>query len=72
MADASTLKKVACDAIDAAAGELHTLSQEIWDHPELNFEEKHAHTVRQIFCVVKQFIGYYINFFLVKEVYSLK
>jgi metal-dependent amidase/aminoacylase/carboxypeptidase family protein len=45
MADASTLKKIACDAIDAAAGELHALSQDIWEHPELNFQEKHAHDV---------------------------
>ena len=46
MADVTTLKKVACDAIDAAAAELHKVSQDIWENPELNFEEKHAHAVR--------------------------
>ncbi|CAH1800018.1 unnamed protein product [Owenia fusiformis] len=39
------LKKIACDAIDKAAGELNTLSQEIWKNPELNFEEHRAHKV---------------------------
>ena len=41
--DATELKKIACDAIDAAAGDLGDLSQEIWKHPELNFEEHRAH-----------------------------
>ncbi|XP_072168627.1 xaa-Arg dipeptidase-like [Diadema setosum] len=31
--------------IDAAASDLNILSQEIWLHPELNFEERHAHKV---------------------------
>ncbi|CAH1800017.1 unnamed protein product [Owenia fusiformis] len=39
------LKKIACEAIDKAAKELNTLSQEIWKNPELNFEEHHAHKV---------------------------
>ena len=46
MADVESLKKVACDAIDHASGELNEVSQEIWKNPELNFEEKHAHQVR--------------------------
>ncbi|XP_038048318.1 peptidase M20 domain-containing protein 2-like isoform X1 [Patiria miniata] len=37
--------KVAKSKIDASAGELNTISQEIWSHPELNFNEHHAHEV---------------------------
>ena len=48
MADVSSLKKVACDAIDAAADELHKVSEEIWENPELCFKEKHAHAV----CII--------------------
>ena len=39
------LHKAACDEIDAAAEGLSELSQEIWKHPEENFEEVHAHRV---------------------------
>ena len=45
MVDVAALKKCACDAIDAASEDLHQLSQQIWSHPELNFEEKYAHDV---------------------------
>ena len=45
MADTKALKKVACDAIDQAAEELNEVSQEIWKHPELYYEEKYAHKV---------------------------
>ena len=38
-----TLKKVASEAIDKAADDLNTLSQDIWSHPELCFEEKYSH-----------------------------
>ena len=38
-----TLKKVACAAIDKAAEDLNALSQDIWNHPELCFEEKYSH-----------------------------
>jgi metal-dependent amidase/aminoacylase/carboxypeptidase family protein len=48
MADTETLKKVACDAIDKAAEELNEVSQEIWKHPELYWEEKYAH---QVCCI---------------------
>ncbi|XP_048769646.2 xaa-Arg dipeptidase-like [Ostrea edulis] len=37
------LKHVACSAIDKYADDLHTLSKEIWLHPELNFEEFYSH-----------------------------
>ena len=40
-----TLKKTACAAIDDAAAELKTLSLDIWSHPELDFNEYHAHKV---------------------------
>ena len=39
------LHKVACEEIDSEAVALHELSQEIWNHPEENFEEVHAHRV---------------------------
>jgi len=42
---AEALKKVACEAIDATSGDLARLSRDIWEHPELNFEETHAHAV---------------------------
>jgi hypothetical protein len=45
MADKKMLKQVACDAIDKVAEELNEVSQEIWKHPELCYEEKHAHQV---------------------------
>ena len=42
-ASVETLKKVACEAIDKAADDLNALSQDIWNHPELCFEEKYSH-----------------------------
>lgn len=39
------LKTAACEEIDRHANELQGLSQSIWEHPELNFEERHAHQV---------------------------
>ena len=39
------IKAIACEAIDAAATELHALSDSIWHHPELAYEEKHAHKI---------------------------
>ncbi|XP_071112936.1 xaa-Arg dipeptidase-like [Haliotis cracherodii] len=38
-----SLKEVACREIDANAADLNTLSQEIWKHPELAYEETFAH-----------------------------
>ena len=49
------LKKVACDAIDNAAAELHKLSDDIWNHPELGFQEKYAHQVLTQFLVKQGF-----------------
>ena len=37
------LKNIACEAIDKAAAELNSLSDDIWSHPELCFEEKYSH-----------------------------
>ena len=37
------LKQIACEAIDSQISDLKTLSRDIWDHPELCFEEKYAH-----------------------------
>ncbi|OWF37534.1 peptidase M20 domain-containing protein 2-like [Mizuhopecten yessoensis] len=39
------LKKLACDHIDKLTAELGSLSQDIWDHPELGYKEYHAHDV---------------------------
>ena len=39
------LKLIACDAIDVAADDLHALSDDIWNHPELGLSETHAHQV---------------------------
>ena len=43
MADA--LKKTASEAVQDARGELRELSDEIWKHPELGFEEHRAHAL---------------------------
>ena len=40
-----SLYKAAAEEIDAAANALHELSQEIWNHPEENFQEVRAHGV---------------------------
>ncbi|XP_070580398.1 peptidase M20 domain-containing protein 2-like [Ptychodera flava] len=45
MADLKSAKQKACEAIDRAATDLNTLTEEIWKNPELNFEEHHAHQV---------------------------
>ena len=37
------LKKAAREAIDEAASELHKLSEDIWNHPELALKETRAH-----------------------------
>ncbi|XP_005111933.1 peptidase M20 domain-containing protein 2 isoform X2 [Aplysia californica] len=36
-------KKLACEAIERENSALRALSLDIWDHPELCFNEKHAH-----------------------------
>jgi len=45
MADATTLKQIACEAIDKHANELREINRKIWENPELCFEEKSAHQV---------------------------
>ncbi|XP_070580396.1 xaa-Arg dipeptidase-like [Ptychodera flava] len=45
MADREGAKQKACEAIDKAATDLHSLSQEIWKNPELGYKEYHAHQV---------------------------
>nr|XP_002733245.1 PREDICTED: peptidase M20 domain-containing protein 2-like [Saccoglossus kowalevskii] len=45
MTDMENMKKTAANAIDAASKDLHELSMDIWNNPELNFEEHHAHKV---------------------------
>ena len=49
MDTAARLKTLSDAAIDAAASQLAELSRDIWSHPELNYEEKHAHFVLTAF-----------------------
>ena len=42
---AAELKQVALKAIDSRIGDLQVLSSDIWSHPELAFQEKHAHQI---------------------------
>ncbi|KAL3882709.1 hypothetical protein ACJMK2_029022 [Sinanodonta woodiana] len=37
------VKQAACDAIERAEDDLFKVSQDIWSHPEENFQEHHAH-----------------------------
>lgn len=39
------IKKTAIAAIENTSNSLNTLSQDIWEHPELNYKEHHAHKV---------------------------
>ena len=36
-------KNIVSHAIEEAAADLNQLSQQIWSHPELNYQEYHAH-----------------------------
>ena len=45
MTTTQQLKQTAFEAIDSCRDELHQLSQQIWDTPELGFNEHHAHQV---------------------------
>ena len=49
------LKKVACATIDKAYGELHNLSQSIWQNPELNYAEHHAHDLLTSYLLKQDF-----------------
>ena len=42
---AAELKQAALEAIDARIDDLQVLSSDIWNHPEVAFQEKHAHKV---------------------------
>uniref|UniRef100_A0A2C9JX77 Peptidase M20 domain-containing protein 2 n=1 Tax=Biomphalaria glabrata TaxID=6526 RepID=A0A2C9JX77_BIOGL len=44
-ADMTTPKSIACNAIDRANDCLREISLDIWEHPELCFQEHHAHKV---------------------------
>ncbi|CAG5127223.1 unnamed protein product [Candidula unifasciata] len=52
----SNLKSLACAAIDKESSNLRTLSLDIWEHPELCFEEHHAHEVLTNFLESKGFL----------------
>lgn len=39
------MEEAAKAKIDASAEDLNAISQDIWTHPELNFNEHHAHEV---------------------------
>ena len=49
------LKAAACEAIDQAAGQLHTLSQQIWSSPELAYQEHQAHKLLTDFLRERDF-----------------
>ncbi|BFY98174.1 hypothetical protein BsWGS_01214 [Bradybaena similaris] len=51
-----TLKKIACDAIDKETAQLFDLSQEIWHHKELAFEEHKSHGTLTQFLEERGFI----------------
>ena len=55
MTPVEKLYKVACDAIDKAAKDLHQLSDAIWSKPELNFEEHGAHETLSHFLETYKF-----------------
>ncbi|PIK40145.1 hypothetical protein BSL78_23020 [Apostichopus japonicus] len=56
------MEAVAVDKIDSSSERLNTLSQELWNNPELCFEEHHAHEIlttfleKEGFQVQKQYI----------------
>lgn len=51
-----SLKKIACDAIDKETSQLFDLSQEIWHHKELAFEEYKSHATLTQFLEERGFI----------------
>lgn len=53
------LKRTACSAIDSCASELEGISSDIWNHPELGHEERHAHSVLTAFLEKHGFQVYY-------------
>ncbi|KAK7108250.1 peptidase M20 domain-containing protein 2-like [Littorina saxatilis] len=55
MANEQKLKKIACEVIDGFSPQLKNLSRDIWNHPELCFEEKYAHKRITDFLQVRGF-----------------
>lgn len=55
MADASALKKIACEAIDNHAQALQQVNRQIWEKPELSFKESFAHEVLTDFLEIEGF-----------------
>ncbi|XP_028392621.1 peptidase M20 domain-containing protein 2-like [Dendronephthya gigantea] len=55
MADVSKLRGVACKTIDDTSAELNNISQEIWKHPQQNFEEVFAHNLLTTFLKERGF-----------------
>ena len=56
MAEIPNFHCVACKAIDDSAAELTNLSQEIWNHPEQNYQETFAHNLLTTFLKGKGFV----------------
>lgn len=50
------LKRVTCDAIDKYAEDLCSLGMDIWEHPELDFQEFYSHDYFAKFLEDKGFI----------------
>lgn len=46
--------------IDASASDLNNISQEIWSHPELGYEEHHAHKILTDYLEKE---GFEVNFY---------
>ena len=55
MADIVKLRGVACKTIDDSSAELNNIGQEIWRHPQQNFEEVFAHNLLTTFLKEKGF-----------------
>ena len=56
------LKKKACDAIDSVAFDLHKLSDDIWNHPELALKETRAHETLTDFLTQQGFEVKLLNY----------
>ena len=55
MAEIPKLQRVACEAINDSASELNNIGQEIWKHPQQNYEEIFAHSLLTTFLKGKGF-----------------
>ena len=54
--DAKELKNIAIETIDAHADDLFKLSHQIWENPELKYEEFKAHNFLTSFFAEHQFL----------------